>query len=41
MAIREEKIKKSSPNRKEIKLSVFADDLILYTENPQDATKTT
>ena len=35
------KKKESSPNRKDIKLSVSADDLILYTENPKDATKTT
>ena len=25
--------------RKEIKLSVFADDMILYRENPKDATR--
>ena len=39
-AIREEKeIKGIQIRKEEIKLSLFADDMILYTENPKDATK--
>ena len=38
-AIREEKEIKGIQIRKEVKLSLFADDLILYTENPKDATR--
>ena len=39
-AIREEKEKKGIQIRKEeIKLSLFADDKILYIENPKDVTK--
>ena len=38
-AIREEKGIKGIQIRKEVKLSLFADDKILYTENPKDATR--
>ena len=38
--IREEKeIKGIQIKKEEVKLSLFADDMILYTENPKDATK--
>ena len=38
MAIREEKEIKGIQMRKgEVKLSLFEDDMILYTENPKDA----
>ena len=30
---------KRNPNRKEVKLSLFADDMILYIENRKDATR--
>ena len=36
-AIREEKEIKGIQLRKEVKLSLFADDLILYIENPKDS----
>ena len=37
IAIREEKeIKGSQIRKEEVKLSVLADDVILYTENPKD-----
>ena len=37
MAIREEKeIKGVHIRKEEVKLSLFADDMILYTENPKD-----
>ena len=40
MAIREEKKKKKGIQiGKEVKLSLFADDMILYIENPKDATR--
>ena len=40
MAIREEKEIKGIQIRKEkIKLSLFADDMIVYIENPKDATR--
>ena len=39
MAIREEKEIKGTQNGKEVKLSLFADDMILYVENPKDATR--
>ena len=40
MAIREEKeIKGIKFGKEEVKLSLFADDMILYIENPKDATK--
>ena len=38
-AIREEKEIKGIQIGKEIKLSLFADDMILYIENPKDATR--
>ena len=39
-AIREEKeIKGIQTGKEEVKLSQFADDLILYIENPKDATR--
>ena len=36
-AIREEKERKGIHIGKEVKLSLFADDMILYTENPKDS----
>ena len=40
MAIREEKeIKGIRIGKEETKLSLFADDMILYIENPKDATR--
>ena len=36
-AIREEKEIKGIQIRKEVKLLLFADDMILYTENPKDS----
>ena len=40
MAIREEKeIKGNQTGKEEIKLSLFADGMILYIENPNDTTK--
>ena len=36
-AIREEKEIKGIQIRKEVKLSLFADDTILYIENPRDS----
>ena len=39
-AIREEKeIKGIQTGKEEVKLSLFADDMILYIENPEDATR--
>ena len=39
-AIREEKEIKGIPiGKEELKLSLFADDMILYIENPKDATR--
>ena len=38
-AIREEKEIKGIHIGKEVKLSLFADDMILYIENPKDATR--
>ena len=38
-AIREEKEIKGIQIRKEVKLSLFADDIILYVGNPEDATR--
>ena len=35
----EREIKGIQIGKKEIKLSLFADDMILYKENPKDATK--
>ena len=37
IAIREEKEIKGIQIRKEVKLSLFADDMILYIQNPKDA----
>ena len=40
MAIREEKeIKEIQIGKEEVKLSLFADDMILYVENPKDDTR--
>ena len=39
MAIREGKEIKGIQIRKEVKLSLFADDMILYIENPKDSTR--
>ena len=39
-AIREEKEIKGMQIGKEVKLSLFADDMVLYIENPKDATRT-
>ena len=40
MAVREEKeIKGIQIGKEEIKLSLFGDDMILYIENPKDATR--
>ena len=40
IAIRAEKeIKGIQTGKKEVKLSLFADDMILYTENPKDSTR--
>ena len=40
-AIREEKeIKGIQIGKAEVKLSLFADDMILYIENPKDTTRT-
>ena len=40
-AIREEKeVKGLQIGKEEVKLSLFADDMILYTEDPKDATRT-
>ena len=38
-AIREEKEIKGIQIGKEVKLSLFADDMILYIENPEDSTR--
>ena len=38
-AIREEKEIKGIQIRKEVNLSLFADDMILYIENPKDANR--
>ena len=38
-AIREEKEIKGIQIGKEVKLSLFADDMILYVENPKDSTR--
>ena len=39
-AIREEKeIKRIQIGKEEVKLSLFADDMILYIENPKDSTR--
>ena len=38
-AVRKEKEIKGIQIRKEVKLSLFADDMILYIENPNDSTR--
>ena len=38
-AVREEKEVKGIQVKKEVKLSLFADDMILYIKNPKDATR--
>ena len=38
-AIREEKEIKGIQTGKEVKLSLFADDMIFYIENPKDTTR--
>ena len=35
----EEEIKGICIGKEEVKLSLFADDMIMYTENPKDSTK--
>ena len=35
----EKEIKGIQTGKEEVKLSLFADDMILYTENPKDSTK--
>ena len=40
LAIREEKeIKGIQIGKEEVKLSLFANDMLLYTENPEDSTR--
>ena len=39
MAIREKEIKGIKIGKEEVKLSLFVDDMILYIENPKDATR--
>ena len=39
MAIRQEEVKGIQIGKEEVKLSLFADDMILYIENPKDPTK--
>ena len=39
IATRQEKIKCIQIGKKEVKLSLYAEDMILYTENPKDPTK--
>ena len=38
-AIRQEEIKAIQIGEEKVKLSLFADDMILYNENPKDSTK--
>ena len=38
-AIREEKVIKGIQIRRELRLSLFADDMILYIENPKDSVR--
>ena len=35
----EKEIKGIQTGKEEVKLSLFADDMILYTENPKDSTR--
>ena len=39
MAIKEKEIKRTQTEKEEVKLSLFANDMILYKENPRDATR--
>ena len=39
MAIKEKEIKRTQTEKEEVKLSLFANDMILYIENPKDATR--
>ena len=39
--LQEKDIKGTQSGKEEVKLSLFIDDMILYTENSQDATKKT
>ena len=36
---RQKEIKRIQIGKEEVKLSLFADDMILYVENPKDATR--
>ena len=36
---RRKRNKRNQTGKAEVKLSLFADDMILYTENPKDATR--
>ena len=38
-AIKEKEIKGIQIGKEEVKLSLFADDMILYIENPKDSTR--
>ena len=38
-AITQEEIKDIQIGKEEVKLSLFANDMILYTQNPKDSTK--
>ena len=39
MAIKEKEIKGIQTGKEEVKLKLFTDDMILYIENPKDATR--
>ena len=39
IATRQEEIKRVQTGKEEVKLSLFADNMILYIENPKDSTK--
>ena len=39
IAIKEKEIKRTQTEKEEVKLSLFANDMILYIENPKDATR--
>ena len=39
MAIKEKEIKRTQTEKEEVKLSLFANDMILYTENSKYTTK--
>ena len=38
---RRKRNKRNTNGKKEVKLSLFADDMIVYVDNPKDATKKT